>query len=125
MKVETPSIDVIQQTLKVGADIVTSVRREMGLGGLDKTRAGVEQRRQRMRELADQGYTSRQIAEIVGEPLSLQQTHGFTGLRFRGPAFLHSICAKLRHPASLEAHNHAGYATRRRWTRTRIGLVKR
>lgn len=46
----------------VARSFVSNVRAEMGLSTIDMSRKGIASRRERMREMAADGYTSRQIA---------------------------------------------------------------
>lgn len=54
--------DDVAQQAGVARSFVSSVRSEMGLSTIDMSRKGIAGRRQRMREMAADGYTSRQIA---------------------------------------------------------------
>lgn len=56
----------IAKEAKVSRSLVTDVRAEMGLSRLDKSKAAVADRRARMREMAAEGYSSRQIAAELG-----------------------------------------------------------
>jgi ParB-like chromosome segregation protein Spo0J len=56
----------IVATLRVRNSLIADVRRELGVGALDKTKAGVEQRRKRVREMAGRGFTRSQIAAELG-----------------------------------------------------------
>lgn len=56
----------IAKKAKVSRTLVSDVRAEMGLSRMDNTKAGVTERRQRMSEMAAEGYSSRQIASSVG-----------------------------------------------------------
>lgn len=47
-------------------DLIAQVRRDIGLNGPDKSRAAIAERRERMRSMAAEGYTSRQIAGAIG-----------------------------------------------------------
>lgn len=54
---------VVVKEAAVALSFVSDVRAEMGLSpALDTTRKGIERRRARMREMASDGFTSRQIA---------------------------------------------------------------
>lgn len=57
--------DEVRAKLRVGRDTVLEIRRSLGLG-VDKSRAAVDKRRARMREMAEAGFTSRQIASELG-----------------------------------------------------------
>lgn len=61
----TPSVE-IRKALNVHTGVIAEVRRELGMSTIDKTRRGTQERRERMREMASQGYTSRQIAAELG-----------------------------------------------------------
>jgi uncharacterized protein YerC len=52
--------------LRVRNSLIADVRRELGVGMIDKTKAGVEQRRARVREMAGRGFTRAQIAAELG-----------------------------------------------------------
>lgn len=56
----------IAKELKVTPSVVAEVRREMGVSMLDRSKPAVAQRRQDIREMAERGYTTRQIATSVG-----------------------------------------------------------
>lgn len=58
-------VEVVQKETGVGKDTVYELRRSLGLS-VDKTKAGVQQRRDAMRRMAGEGYTSRQIAAELG-----------------------------------------------------------
>lgn len=58
--------DEIAARAKVSVAFVSKVCAEMGVTRYDRTREGVTRRRTRMREMAGEGYTSRQIADAVG-----------------------------------------------------------
>lgn len=45
---------------------MAAIRREIGVGNIDKSKTAIKQRRDRMREMAAEGRTSRQIAAAVG-----------------------------------------------------------
>ena len=59
------SVD-IKRDLHVHSEMIADVRRELGKSGIDYTRTAVKERRDRMRAMAAEGYTSLQIAEAVG-----------------------------------------------------------
>lgn len=58
------SVADVRKEVGIGRDTASQIRRE--LGGLDKSRHGVKDRRERMREMAATGHTSRQIAATLG-----------------------------------------------------------
>lgn len=63
------TVDAILAQVPVSRTTVASVRAEIGLGPsvrLDQSKTGLQQRRNRMRVMAGEGYTSRQIAAEVG-----------------------------------------------------------
>jgi len=59
------SAEAVQKETGVGKEMVSELRRSLGLS-MDKTKAGVQQRREAMRRMAGDGYTSRQIAAALG-----------------------------------------------------------
>lgn len=59
------SVDIKNQ-LHVSPELVAEVRRELGVGTVDKSKAALQERRDRMREMAAAGYSSRQIAAAIG-----------------------------------------------------------
>jgi len=60
------SATAIAADLKVSSRTIAKVRKDAGLESLDRSPAAVQERRERMRALAGEGYTSRQIAGLVG-----------------------------------------------------------
>lgn len=62
---EGKSIDEVRKVTGIGRDAAQQLRREVGVGGPDKSKAAVAQRRKDLRDLAERGYTSRQIASIL------------------------------------------------------------
>lgn len=56
----------IKRRLHVNTELVADVRRELGLSKIDYSRKGVTSRRQQMREMAELGHSSRQIAAELG-----------------------------------------------------------
>lgn len=52
--------------LRVRPEIVADVRRELGIATVDRSKGAVQARRDQMRTMAADGYTSRQIASAVG-----------------------------------------------------------
>lgn len=58
--------DQIAAKAKVSQSFVSKVRAEMGLQCFDRSRAGVVKRRAQMREMAESGHTSIQIAAALG-----------------------------------------------------------
>lgn len=58
--------DIVKSIGGTSNTTIANVRREMGAGGPDKSRHAVQHRRDRMREMAANGYTSRQIASELG-----------------------------------------------------------
>jgi predicted transcriptional regulator len=56
----------IAKDLHAHADMIAEVRRELGVSTTDYSRAGTQARRDRMRQLAAEGHTSRQIAAELG-----------------------------------------------------------
>lgn len=59
------SVEDIRSKVRVGRDTVLEIKRALGLG-VDKSRDGVQARRDQMRAMAAEGYTSRQIAAELG-----------------------------------------------------------
>lgn len=59
---EGKSSQDICSALQTRSETVANVRRELGVGKVDTSRDAVKRRRERMREMAAEGYTSRQIA---------------------------------------------------------------
>lgn len=59
-------VDAIAAELNTSTGTIASVRKEMGLGGIDKSGDAVTARRARMAQMASDGYTTRQIAADVG-----------------------------------------------------------
>lgn len=55
----------ICSALRVRDELVGKVRRDLGVG-IDNSKAAIAKRRERMRQLAGEGYTSRQIAAAIG-----------------------------------------------------------
>jgi ParB-like chromosome segregation protein Spo0J len=53
-------------TLGVSNSMVADVRRELGVGLVDGSRDAIQERQERMRTMASEGYSSRQIAAAVG-----------------------------------------------------------
>ena len=62
---EGQSVDAVRKATGVGRETLQELRRGMGLS-VDKTQAGVRERRDRMRQMAAEGYTSRQMAAELG-----------------------------------------------------------
>lgn len=62
---EGKSVAEVRVEVGIGRDTAQQIRREID-GSLDKTKAGVLQRREQMREMAESGHTSRQIASALG-----------------------------------------------------------
>lgn len=62
---EGKSVADVRAAVGIGRDAAIQIQREL-TGAVDKTRAGTQQRRDRMRTMATEGYSSRQIAESVG-----------------------------------------------------------
>jgi ParB-like chromosome segregation protein Spo0J len=56
----------IRRKLKAHTTVIAEVRREVGAQGLDKSRDAVKARRDRARQMASEGHTSRQIAAELG-----------------------------------------------------------
>jgi hypothetical protein len=54
--------DDVAKQAGVARSFVSDVRAEMGLSTIDRSKQAVQGRRARMRQMADEGYTSRQIA---------------------------------------------------------------
>jgi hypothetical protein len=63
---EGRTADDIAASVGVSMSTVTEVKRDIGAPVIDKSRAAIEKRRQRMRSMAADGFTSRQIAGAVG-----------------------------------------------------------
>lgn len=59
-----PSTEIIKK-LGTHSTLVAEVRAEMGMGGTDKSKAAVSQRRKDLRDMAERGFTSRQIAATL------------------------------------------------------------
>jgi hypothetical protein len=59
------SVEEVREATGVGRDIVTGLRRQLGMA-VDKTRASVLDRVETMRRMAGEGHTSIQIASAVG-----------------------------------------------------------
>lgn len=59
------SVD-IRRELHAHSELIAGVRRELGKSGIDYSRSAVKERRARMRQMAADGYTSRQIAADMG-----------------------------------------------------------
>ena len=59
-----PSME-IRATLKVSPVLVAEVRREMGVGSVDRSKEAISQRKQDVRDMAERGYSSRQIASTL------------------------------------------------------------
>jgi len=64
LKDGVPSVDIVRR-LRVGPDLVSSIKRRLNLGR-DQSREAIEARRARIREMAAGQYTSQQIADAVG-----------------------------------------------------------
>lgn len=62
---EGSSVAEVQRATGIGRDAAQRIRKEVGVG-VDKSRDGVRERRERMRVMAEGGYTSRQIAAELG-----------------------------------------------------------
>lgn len=56
----------IAKRAQVSRSLVSDVRAELGLSRIDRTKAAIEGRREQMRGMASEGYTSVQIAAAVG-----------------------------------------------------------
>lgn len=56
----------IERELGVHPTLVASVRRDLGTSQVEKSRDAVEDRKERMRSMASEGHTSRQIAAELG-----------------------------------------------------------
>lgn len=56
----------IKKRLKAHTTVIAEVRAEMGLGRTDNTRKAIEGRRDRLRAMAAEGHSSRQIAADIG-----------------------------------------------------------
>lgn len=65
LKAGTP-VRAIADDLNVSTRTVAKIRRDAGLETRDRSSVAVQERRDRMRTLAAEGYTSRQIAGMVG-----------------------------------------------------------
>ncbi len=59
------SID-IKKKLNAHTGMIAEVRRELGLSSIDYSRSAVKARREQMREMAAEGYSSNQIADAIG-----------------------------------------------------------
>ena len=59
------SVESISAELKTSSGTIANIRKEMGLGGVDKSGDAVTARRARMAQMAADGYTTRQIAATV------------------------------------------------------------
>jgi ParB-like chromosome segregation protein Spo0J len=59
------SVEAIRKQLRIGRDVVFEIKRSLGMS-VDKSKAGVQERREQMRKMASDGHTSRQIASAVG-----------------------------------------------------------
>ena len=57
--------DAVQSATGIGRDMLNEIRRSLGLS-MDKSREGVQRRRDELKRLADDGYTTRQIAASMG-----------------------------------------------------------
>jgi ParB-like nuclease family protein len=64
LRAGVPSQQIVKE-MKVDKGEVGSIRRSLGLGR-DQTREGVAQRRKDIRDMAERGFTSRQISAAVG-----------------------------------------------------------
>lgn len=62
---EGRSVEEVREATGIGRDVVTGLRRQLGLA-VDKTRAGVQERIDTIRHMAAEGHTSRQIAAATG-----------------------------------------------------------
>jgi hypothetical protein len=62
---EGATVEDVKRETGVGRDTLNAIRREAG-AAIDKSRSGVADRRARMRAMAKDGYTSRQIAADLG-----------------------------------------------------------
>lgn len=60
------SANAIHKELGVSPNLVVDVKRSLGMRTLDTTSRAVQARRDRLREMAEQGFTSRQIAAELG-----------------------------------------------------------
>ena len=61
------SIAEVRSEVGIGRESAYRIQRELGVaGGLDKSKAAVARRRERMRDMAAEGYSSRQIAAALG-----------------------------------------------------------
>jgi len=63
--VQGQSVSEVRAATGVGRDVISEVRRDLGLSGVPTTKAARAQRLDRMREMAAEGYSSRQIAADV------------------------------------------------------------
>jgi len=59
-------VDDIAKAVGVSCDVVTSVRRELGLTGVDRSQSAVARRRKDIADMAQRGYTTHQIASAIG-----------------------------------------------------------
>lgn len=60
-------VNTVAKALSTTTRTVHKVREAIGLPGIDRTPSGVSARRDRIRQMAEEGYTSRQIAEAIGQ----------------------------------------------------------
>lgn len=58
-------LDEVRAAAGIGRDLAQRLRKEAG-AGLDKSKAGVEQRKQAVRDMAGRGFSSRQISAEIG-----------------------------------------------------------
>lgn len=62
---EGKSVADVRAATGIGRDAAQQLRKDIGLG-VDKSRAAITQRRQDIRDMAERGFTTRQIAASVG-----------------------------------------------------------
>lgn len=62
---EGKTVADVRAKVGIGRDAVLQIRRDIG-AGVDKSRAGVAQRRKDIRDMAERGFSTRQIAASIG-----------------------------------------------------------
>lgn len=60
------SSKAIHESAGVSFGTIAAARRDLGVSGVDTSKAAVQSRRDQLREMADEGHSSRQIAAAIG-----------------------------------------------------------
>ena len=63
---EGKTVDEVRAEVGIGREAAYQIRREIGMGGVDKSRDAIQERRKQISKMAAEGHTSRQIAAAIG-----------------------------------------------------------